>query len=274
MKVRTSVGHESDACFELHGSDIESVYFKTFEGVKIEDPIQTKVIWPGPRATLMEHWMSQGQVAPFHRHHSEFINFLVKGRARVTLAGKQYTAETWDAWTAVPGVEHSVEALDACMVMEFFYPPGIIQNDTFLTWGAAEPATSHYFVRHSDTREQLYSLVEGTDKKAIEGEGAIAPRIVVPGPNVLLLFVTIKEGRTADHVHWHNWITCMLSGEFRVWMGGKEFVAPGGHYWGAAPGVDQTNISTQGGYTLEFKWPVPQVWLSKLKSWEAPVEQD
>ena len=118
------VGHISDACFDINSDDAEVVYFNTIEGVEIEDPILTKIIWPGPRGTLVEHWMKKGQVIPFHRHHSEFLNLLVKGQVKVTLAGKQYTAGQYDSWTAVPGVDHSIEALEDSMIMEFSDLPG------------------------------------------------------------------------------------------------------------------------------------------------------
>jgi quercetin dioxygenase-like cupin family protein len=264
------VGHISDACFDINSDDAEVVYFNTIEGVEIEDPILTKIIWPGPRGTLVEHWMKKGQVIPFHRHHSEFLNLLVKGQVKVTLAGKQYTAGQYDSWTAVPGVDHSIEALEDSMIMEFFYPAAVMQKDFFLTWGTARPATTHLFVREADVKPTPLPLVEGTDEKS--GDSAIAPKMLIPGPNVLLLLAKCKPQKRAWHVHHHNWITYMVSGGFRVWQGGTEFDAPGGHYWGAAPGVDQANMAPDDCVIVEIKWPPPQICHGKLKSWEAPVE--
>ena len=266
-----TVGHTSDACFDLNSADAPSIYFKSIEGVELTDKVLSKIIWPGPRATILEHWMTKGQVLPFHRHHTEFINFLVRGRAKVTLAGKVYTAEKWDSWTAVPGVEHSIEALEDCLVMEFFTPAGVIQKDFFLTWGNAEPATTHYFVKESEIEGTSIPLVEGADEHV--GASAIAPKLLIPGPNVLMVLADLKHEKRAWHVHWHNWVTYMVSGSFTVWQGGREFPAPAGHYWGAAPGVDQANWAPSESVVLEFKWPVPQVFQGKLKSWEAPVDQ-
>ena len=265
------VGNTSDACFDLNSADAESIYFKTIEGVEVPDPVHSKIIWPGPRGTLLEHWMTKGQVMPFHRHNIEFINFLVRGRVKVTLAGKQYTAETWDTWTAFPGVEHSIEALEDSLVLEFFTPAGIILKDSFLTWGSAKPATTHYFVKESEVEGTPLPLVEGADEKV--GASAISPKMLIPGPNVMMLLAQCKQEKRAWHVHWHNWITYIVSGGFRIWQGGREFEGPSGHYWGAAPGVDQANWSPGETVIVEFKWPVPQVCHNKLKSWEAPVEQ-
>ena len=266
------VGNVSDACFEINSADARKTYFKTIEGVEVPDPVLTKIIWPGPGGMFLEHWMSKGQVLPYHRHNSEFINFLVRGRTKVTLAGKQYIGEKWDTWTAVPGVEHSVEALEDSLVMEFFKPPGVILKDSFLTWGSVKPATNYYFVKEADARQIPVQLVEGTDEKV--GESALSPKLPVPGPNVRLALNRLKAGKRAHHVHWHTWITYMVEGGFQVWMGGKEFEAPAGHYWGAAPGVDHENFSPGDSVVIEFKWPVPQVWLGRLKSWEAPVQQE
>ena len=265
-----AVGNTSDACFEVNSSDAPSVYFRSVEGIEMPERVLTKIIWTGPKMTILEHWMSKGQVLPFHRHNVEFINFLVSGRVKATLAGREYTAGAWDSWTAVPGVEHSVEALEYSVVMEFFAPPGIIQNEFFLTWGSAKPATTHYFTRESEIEGIPVPLVEGSDEKV--GASAIEPKLLVPGPNVCMNIAHCRPGKRAWHAHWHTWVTYMAKGGFNVWMGGKYFKAPAGHYWGAAPGVEHANMSPGDSYALEFKLPVPQVWLGRIKSWEAPVE--
>jgi quercetin dioxygenase-like cupin family protein len=265
------VGQISDACFEINSDDAPGVHFRSIEGVEISDPVLTKIIWPGPKMTVLEHWMSKGQVMPFHRHQSEFVDFLVKGKVKITMAGKQYIGEEHDSWTAVPGVEHSVEALEDSMFQEYFTPPGLIHNDVFLTWGPEENGTAHYFVKQVDAVPKPSPLVEGSDEKV--GESAIAPRVMNPGPNTILTLCHCLPGKRAHHVHWHTWLTYMVSGGFTVWMGGKEFQAKPGHYWGAAAGVDHANHSPDHSYVIEFKTPVPQMFQGRLKSWEAPVEQ-
>ena len=271
MTQQMVVGSASDACFEINSADAQGVYLKTVEGVDITDPVLTKIIWPGPKMTILEHCLWKGQVMPFHRHNVEFVDFLVRGRTKVTLAGKQYTAETWDSWTAVPGVEHRIEALEDSLIQEFLIPPGIIQNNFLVTWGSASPATNHYFIKQADAIPKPSPLVEGSDEKI--GESAIAPRVMTVSPSCILTLCHCKPGKRAHHVHWHTWITYMVSGGFTVWMGGKEFQAKPGHYWGAAAGVDHANHSPGDSMVIEFKTPVPQMWLGHLKSWEAPVEQ-
>jgi quercetin dioxygenase-like cupin family protein len=265
------VGNPSDAYFEINSSDAPSVYFTTVEGEEVGEPVLSKIIWPGPRGTILEHWLTKGQVIPFHRHNTEFLNFLVRGKVNVTVGGKRYTADDLSSWTAVAGVEHSVEAVEDSLIVEFFTPAAIIVNETLLTWGSAEPADLHYFARESELTSLPMPLVEGTDEKV--GVSSIAPKLFVPGPNVCMNLARCKPGKQAHHIHWHNWFTYMVTGGFTCWMGGRQFEAPIGHYWGAAPGVDHANFSPGDSAVLELKWPVPQFFLGRLKSWEAPVEQ-
>jgi len=270
MQQPKIIGYEEDPFFEINSADAEAVYFKTIEGVSVPKPVLTKLIWPGPRGTIFEHTLSKGQVLPPHVHHSEFINFLIRGNVAVTLGGHRYEATKWDTWTALPGVEHSVEALEDSALIDFMIPPAVVTKDSFLTWNTSIPNNTHVFTRYADAPEVVVESVEGAhvDKAMYFAK---PQKFLVRGPNVSMNLAHCVPGKRAWHTHWHTWFCYMVEGEFKVWMAGREFDAPAGHYFGAPPGAEHANYSPDHSVVLDFKWPPPQAWHGRLRSWEAPT---
>lgn len=93
------------------------------EGRPLPAPMKIGSLLVGREANLMWESVAAGSKVPPHRHddHASMV-YLVSGRQRLWVAGVEYEAGPGDAWVHERGVEHSSEALEDCVQIEFKTP--------------------------------------------------------------------------------------------------------------------------------------------------------
>ena len=93
------------------------------EGRRLPAPMKIASLLVGREANLMWESVARGSKVPAHRHEDhESMVYLVSGRQRLWIAGVEFEAGPGDAWVHERGVEHSSEALENCVQVEFKTP--------------------------------------------------------------------------------------------------------------------------------------------------------
>lgn len=94
------------------------------EGVKMLGQVDVRKLMVGDEILLLHVHRKKGLVDPKHKHDDhETIAYLIKGRLRLVIGGKEFIAEPGTAWIHPPGVEHFSEALEDCEQLEIKSPP-------------------------------------------------------------------------------------------------------------------------------------------------------
>lgn len=76
----------------------------------------------GERTLLAEFRNKAGHVLAEHRHPHEQIGYLVSGKLRFHIGGREFLAEPGDSWCIAGGVPHGAETLEDAVVIEVFSP--------------------------------------------------------------------------------------------------------------------------------------------------------
>lgn len=96
----------------------------TVEGVKMLGQVDVRKLMVGEDILLLHVFRKKGLVDPKHRHDDhETVAYLIKGRLRLVIGGKEFIAEPGTAWVHPRGVEHFSEALEDCEQLEIKSPP-------------------------------------------------------------------------------------------------------------------------------------------------------
>lgn len=114
----------SDVFFR-RGADVPDLVITSVEGVA-EEPgkLTLKPMLVGADLLFLQAFKARGMVDPMHQHDDhESIAYLVKGRMRLVIGGKEFIAEAGDAWMHPRGVPHFSEALEDCIQIEVKSPP-------------------------------------------------------------------------------------------------------------------------------------------------------
>lgn len=264
------VGEKADAIFYTRNSEAPVVDIRALDEVRLDAPIQTKILLPGPKGSVLEYHIKESQRIPPHRFAHDSIYYMVEGRANVRLAGESYDAEQRDAWSASPGVEIELEAIDDCVILEWMGPPHVQWNDRLITWGPVQPATSHLFARWKDIPYTVLQRVEGETVFGPEGVDIEHHlKVLIPGPNGSLIWNTHREKKWALHTHYHHWLTYLVHGKMRTKFGGTEvFVANDRDCWAAQGGAEHSSEALADNEVVEFKWPAPFYLNGVIHSWE------
>ncbi len=105
------VGNKADAVFYASGAEVPVVSINYLDGTKLPTPLETKILVPGPKGSLLEHRMPKGQVVPAHRFAHDFINTVVRGgwpspwpdgstrvRTKTAGVGPRASRSLWKPW--------------------------------------------------------------------------------------------------------------------------------------------------------------------------------
>ena len=76
----------------------------------------------GDKTHLTEFRLAKGCNIPLHSHPHEQTGYLVAGKMIFTIAGETFQAEAGDGWNIAGNIEHGVEVLEDCLVIEVFSP--------------------------------------------------------------------------------------------------------------------------------------------------------
>jgi len=107
----------------VRSGDVAAVEVGAIEGRRLPAPMRIAPMLVAREANLMWESVASGSKVPPHRHEDhESIVYLISGSQRLWIAGVQYEARAGDAWVHERGVEHSSEALEDCVQIEFKTP--------------------------------------------------------------------------------------------------------------------------------------------------------
>lgn len=94
------------------------------EGVKPKGKVVVRRAMVGNEILMLHVWREKGLVDPLHKHDDhETVAYLIKGRLRLVIGGKEFIAEPGTSWIHPRGVEHFSEALEDCEQLEIKSPP-------------------------------------------------------------------------------------------------------------------------------------------------------
>ena len=103
---------------------IEPERLASVEGVKPKGRVDVRRMMVGHDILLLHVWREKGLVDPMHKHDDhETVAYLIKGRLRLVIGGKEFIAEPGTSWMHPRGVEHFSEALEDCEQLEIKSPP-------------------------------------------------------------------------------------------------------------------------------------------------------
>lgn len=94
------------------------------EGRPLGSAVQLKTLAATPRMVFVECTFKAGQASKPHQHPDhDSIVYVVRGKVKVTIDGKEFIAGPGDAWYNEPGVVHCIEALEDTVSVEVKSPP-------------------------------------------------------------------------------------------------------------------------------------------------------
>ncbi len=111
--------------FFIKGSSVPDERITAVEGVK-EDPrkLTLKQLLVGEDVVLLQAFKGKGVVDPIHQHDDhESVAYLVSGKMKLIIDGREFIAHPGDAWIHPRGVPHYSEALEDCIQVEVKSPP-------------------------------------------------------------------------------------------------------------------------------------------------------
>ena len=270
LRREDRVGSEEDGVLYTSGAHAPVVAVSRMDDTRLPQPINVKILMPGPKASCFEFNLGKGAVVPPVRFAHDVVYCLVRGRMAVTLGGDAYTAQARDAWSAAPGCAIAFEALDDCVLVEFMAQPHLVSADRLVTWGAPNPCNSHIFTRWEDQEPMRMERVEGGTGSGPPGKDVRQFfKILAPGPSIGAIWITHLKGKVANHKHYHHFLCYLIKGKMREKFGGsQEHICLPGDIWSTQAGAMHYTEALDDNELLEFKWPAPLLWNGLIHSWE------
>jgi quercetin dioxygenase-like cupin family protein len=94
------------------------------EGVKPKGKVEVRRAMVGTDILMLHVTREKGLIDPVHKHDDhETVAYLISGRLRLVIGGKEFIATPGTSWIHPRGVEHFSEALEDCEQLEIKSPP-------------------------------------------------------------------------------------------------------------------------------------------------------
>jgi quercetin dioxygenase-like cupin family protein len=104
--------------------DVSPEKITSVEGVVEQGHLVVKKLLVGDDILMLEVFRGKGLIDPVHKHMDhESMGYLISGRLRLVIGGKEFIAGPGSAWVHPAGVEHFSEALEECHQLEIKSPP-------------------------------------------------------------------------------------------------------------------------------------------------------
>lgn len=111
--------------FFIKGTSARSFETTTVEGhsMAVGRPI-VKPLVVGEKLVILEILLPKGRIDPPHNHPDhDSAGYLIRGKLRLIIDGREFIAEPGDSWYQPAGIEHSSEALTEVLKIEVKSPP-------------------------------------------------------------------------------------------------------------------------------------------------------
>ena len=94
------------------------------EGVKPKGDVEVRRAMVGKEILMLHVFREKGLIDPVHKHMDhETVAYLIRGKLRLVIGGKEFIAGPGTSWIHPVGVEHFSEALEDCEQLEIKSPP-------------------------------------------------------------------------------------------------------------------------------------------------------
>ena len=110
--------------FLAEGDKLPTVRMGVLEGRASAGQVDLKPLLVGDDMLMVEIFEKAGVRVPEHSHDDhESVVYLIKGRMKLVIGGKEFVAKAGDAWIHPKGVPHWSETLEDCLAIEIKSPP-------------------------------------------------------------------------------------------------------------------------------------------------------
>lgn len=110
--------------YHINASEVEPEKINAVEGVVEQGHVTVKKMMVGEQILLLEVFRRKGLIDPVHKHlDHESMGYLISGKLRLIIGGKEFIATPGSSWVHPAGVEHFSEALEDCHQIEIKSPP-------------------------------------------------------------------------------------------------------------------------------------------------------
>lgn len=110
--------------FFASGATVPTVRMDVLEGHASAGHVDLKPLLVGSEMLMVEIFEKAGVRVPEHTHDDhESVVYLVRGRMKLVIDGKEFVARAGDAWIHPKGVPHWSETLEDCLAIEIKSPP-------------------------------------------------------------------------------------------------------------------------------------------------------
>ena len=104
--------------------DIAAERLTAVEGVKEQGHVEARKLLVGDEILMLHVLRKKGLIDPVHKHlDHESMGYLISGRLRLVIGGKETIAEPGTACMHPVGIDHYSEALEDCEQLEIKSPP-------------------------------------------------------------------------------------------------------------------------------------------------------
>ena len=110
--------------FLADGEKLPIVRMGVLEGRASAGHVDLKPLLVGNDMLMVEIFEKAGVRVPEHSHDDhESVVYLIRGRMKLVIGGKEFVAKAGDAWIHPQGVPHWSETLEDCLALEIKSPP-------------------------------------------------------------------------------------------------------------------------------------------------------
>jgi len=94
------------------------------EGITPKGVVEVRRAMVGKDILMLHVFREKGLIGPVHKHmYHETVAYLIRGKLRLVIGGKEFIAGPGTSWIHPVGVEHFSEALEDCEQLEIKSPP-------------------------------------------------------------------------------------------------------------------------------------------------------
>ena len=125
-EAKTAMNRMLEKTSHLHvnAGAIEPERITAVEGVAEQGHVEVKKLMVGDEILMLEVKRRKGLIDPVHKHMDhESMGYLISGKLRLIIDGKEFVATAGSAWVHPVGVDHFSEALEDCHQIEIKSPP-------------------------------------------------------------------------------------------------------------------------------------------------------
>jgi len=107
---------------EAQGRDITKYRWENIAEEQL-NPLLSRKVLTGDRVMIAEMILKKGCVVPPHHHEHEQVSYVVKGKLRFEINGKEILLESGEVLHIPSNVVHSAIALEDTLDLDIFSPP-------------------------------------------------------------------------------------------------------------------------------------------------------